>query len=94
MAIKETGFGCVRYSKKTGKVDFTATAMGDAMLNMWALQNTKAKTKETVVFDLETGIISRRYSGTGDFPNIEKDVNEQIDESVRLALAEDWANRK
>lgn len=96
--VKETGYGLIRYSKKTGKCDMALTGMGDAMLNLWGLQNT-TKTKETVVFDLETGLITARYIGSADgFPKVDKDIKnnfkEFIDEDIRIALVEDWTNRK
>ena len=63
----------VRFSKKTGRIDTTFTALGKGMLNMWALQNT-TKTKDTIVFERVTGIIDRYYEGTGDFPKVIKDA--------------------
>ena len=85
-------YGLVRYSKKTGKVDKAMTALGCGLLQLWGRQNT-TKTKETAVFELDTGLIRARYSGTADgFPKVERGIESAggyIDEHIRLALAED-----
>lgn len=84
-------YGLVRHSKKTGEVDTAMTGLGCGMLQLWGLQNT-AKTKITAVFELETGLIRSRYTGTADgFPEVEhhiEDQNEYMDEHIRAALAE------
>lgn len=64
----------VRFSKKTGKIDTSLEGIGKGMLKLWALQNT-TKTKDTIVFDKETGEIEAYYEGTGDFPKITKGGN-------------------
>lgn len=61
----------VRFNRKTGKIDTTMQALGNALLQMWALQNTTAKTKDTIIFD-EDGEVITYYEGTGDFPDITK----------------------
>ena len=61
----------VRFNRKSGKIDTTLTGLGNGMLQMWALQNTQAKTKDTIIFD-EDGLTHSYYEGTGDFPNITK----------------------
>lgn len=61
----------VRFNRKTGKIDTTMQALGKALLQMWALQNTTAKTKDTIIFD-EDGEVITYYEGTGDFPDITK----------------------
>lgn len=62
----------VRFSKKSGKIDTVLNhKIGHAMLDMWALTNTTAKSKDTIVFG-EDGIIKGYYEGTGDFPKIDK----------------------
>ena len=61
----------VRFSKKTGKIDTTLEALGNATLKLWALQNT-TKTKDTVIFAKDSGDIVEYYEGTGDFPKITK----------------------
>lgn len=90
---KETGFGLMRYSKKTGKVDTSMTSIGTAMMSLWAMQNT-TKTKACIIVDLEEGRIVERYSGTSDgFPKIEKNIEEEfVDEETRAILAEDFTN--
>lgn len=61
----------VRFSKKTGKIDTTLTGLGYAMLNMWGLQNT-TKTKETLVFTRDTGLLISHYTGDASgFPKVE-----------------------
>ena len=37
-------YGLIRFSKKTGKVDTSMTAIGKGVIQLWALQNT-TKTK-------------------------------------------------
>ena len=64
----------VRFSRKTGKIDTSLEALGNALLRMWALQNT-TKGKDTIIFDKETGEIVEYLEGTGDFPKITKGGN-------------------
>ena len=84
-------YGLVRYSTKTGRVDKALTGRGCGLLQLWGLQNTP-RTKTTVVFELETGLIRSRYTGTADgFPEVERAIEsagEYIDEHVRAAIAE------
>ncbi len=63
-----------RFSKKTGKIDTTMTAMGNALLKMWALQNT-TKTKRTLVFNRDSGECLFAVEGTDNFPKVKKNVN-------------------
>lgn len=83
-------YGLVRYSKKTGKVDTAITGLGKGLLQIWALQNTTS-TKQTTIFELDTGIISSEYIGTKDgFPKCERNLEhkiEKVDEPIRAALA-------
>ena len=62
-------FYCARFNRKSGKVDKVLTGLGKGMLEMWALHNTKAKTKDTIIFD-EDGLVVLYLEGTGDFPQI------------------------
>lgn len=82
-------YGLVRYSKKTGKVDTCMTGCLSSMMKAWALQNT-TKTKICEVFELSTGIITARFTGTKDgFPKVEMNLEskgEKMDEDVRAAL--------
>lgn len=84
------GYGLVRYSKKTGRVDKTLTGIGFGMLQLYGLQET-TKTKETVVFELDTGLIRSIYTGTeSGFPKVQRAIEsrgEYIDEHIRQALA-------
>lgn len=69
----------VRFSKKTGKIDTTlSNEYGSAMLEMWGLLNTTAKSKDTMVFDSEGNVIVY-YEGTGDFPKVYKDKGDKVD---------------
>lgn len=66
-------FGLVRFSKKTGKIDMTMTAIGSGMIQLWALQNT-TKTKVCVIVDIDTRETHSEYVGTADgFPEVRKD---------------------
>lgn len=70
----------IRFYKKSGKVDMCLEHdIGTAMLKTWALTNTKAKSKDTVVFDSE-GNVHGYYEGTGDFPKVYKTEGEHIDQ--------------
>lgn len=61
----------IRFSKKTGKIDTTLTGIGYAMLNLWGLQNT-TKTKETLVFETNTGLVIAHYIGSSEgMPEVE-----------------------
>lgn len=62
---------CVRFNRKSGKIDTTLSGLGCGMIQMWALQNTTAKSKDTIIFD-EDGWVHSYYEGTGDFPTITK----------------------
>lgn len=84
-------YGLVRYSTKTNKIDTAMTGLGCGLLQLWGLQNT-TKTKSSVVFELESGLIRARYTGTPDgFPKVEHAIEENeeyIAEHIRAALAE------
>jgi len=69
MELKKTY--CVRFNRKTGKIDKTLSGLGNAMLRLWALQNTTAKSKDSIIFD-EDGLVIMYLEGTGDFPNVTK----------------------
>ena len=84
-------YGLVRCSKKSGKVDMAMTGIGSALLQLWALQNT-TKSKRTVVFELDTGLISSIYTGTPDgFPSVRKGIEEEclyVNDELRDAMSE------
>ena len=70
----------VRFNNRTGKPDTTMGGVGVGLLKLWALQETKKKTQDTVIFD-EYGNVVAYYEGTGDFPNIIKpEEGEHIDQ--------------
>ena len=63
----------MRFSKKTGKIDTTLESLMSSMLEMWALQKT-TKTKDTVIFNKDTGEIVFYVEGTENaFPHVVKD---------------------
>jgi hypothetical protein len=62
---------CVRFIRRSGKIDTTLSGLGKGLIQMWALQNTTAKSKDSIIFD-EDGFIHSYYEGTGDFPKITK----------------------
>lgn len=60
----------VRFARKSGKIDTTLEGLGSGMLRLWALQNT-TKTKDTIIFEKDTGNVCWYYEGNGGFPKIE-----------------------
>lgn len=62
---------CMRFNRKTGKIDKTLEGLGCGMLELWALQNTTAKSKDSIVFNKTTGEVIAYYTGTGGFPDVE-----------------------
>lgn len=61
----------VRFSRKSGKIDTTLEGFGTGMLRLWALQNTP-KTKDTIIFEKDTGKVCWYYEGTASgFPKID-----------------------
>lgn len=89
-------YGLVRFSKKTGKIDTTMTAIGRGMIQLWALQNT-TKTKATVIVDIDERTVFSEYIGTADgFPEVRKNpATFEYDLPVELfdILAEEAAKR-
>ena len=66
-------YGLIRFSKKTGKIDTTMTAIGRGMIQLWALQNT-TNTKASVIVDIDEREVFAEYVGTSDgFPEVRKD---------------------
>lgn len=89
-------YGLIRFSKKTGKIDTTVTALGRGMIQLWALQNT-TKTKATVIVDIDEREVIAEYIGTEDgFPEVRKNAEsfefEMPDELFDI-LAEEAAKR-
>lgn len=63
-------YALVRFSKKTGKIDTTLTALGNAMLRLWAMQNTTSS-KQCLIFCVEDGRVIFKSDGKkDDFPTI------------------------
>ena len=69
----------VRFTRRTGKIDTSMEGLGTGMLRLWALQNT-TKTKDTIIFEKDTGNVCWYYEGTGDFPKIYEDDLGHIDD--------------
>jgi hypothetical protein len=63
---------CLRFNRKTGKIDKTLEGLGCGMLELWALQNTTAKSKDSIVFSKATGDVVMYCEGTGGFPKVER----------------------
>lgn len=71
---------CIRFTRKTGKIDTTLEGVGSGMLRMWALQNT-TKTKDTIIFEKDTGIVCWYYEGNvSGFPTIDEEDLGHIDD--------------
>lgn len=69
-------FGLVRFSKKTGKIDTTMTALGCGLIQGWALMNT-TRTKACVIVDIDERKVFSEYVGTADgFPEVRKNPDE------------------
>lgn len=69
-------YGLVRFTKRTGKIDTTMTAIGKGLIQLWALQNT-TKTKASVIIDLTERTVYAEYIGTpSGFPDVRKDPAE------------------
>lgn len=69
-------YGLVRFSKKTGKIDTTMTAIGRGLIQLWALQNTP-QSKACVIIDLTSREIFAEYVGaTGGFPVIRQNSSD------------------
>lgn len=69
-------YGLVRFSKKTGKIDTTMTALGKGVIQLWALQNT-TKTKACVIVDIdERKVVSEYIGAENGFPKWVKNQDE------------------
>lgn len=69
----------VRFARKSGKIDTTLEGLGTGMLRLWALQNT-TKTKDTIIFEKDTGRVLYYYEGTSGFPKIDEENLGYIDD--------------
>ena len=89
-------YGLVRFSKKTGKIDTTMTAIGQGLIQLWGLQNT-TKTKATVIVDIDERKVTAEYVGTEDgFPEIHKTEEEfefNIPDELYDELSKEIKNR-
>lgn len=88
-------YGLIRFSKKTGKIDTTMTAIGRGMIQMWALQNT-TKAKACVIVDIDERKVFAEYIGTADgFPEIRKsDFEYELPEELWEIFADEAAKRE
>lgn len=65
-------YGLIRFGRKSGKIDTTMTAIGQGLIQLWALQNT-TKTKVCVIVDIDERQTVAEYIGTADgFPEVRK----------------------
>ena len=89
-------YGLIRFSKKTGEIDTTMTALGRGVIQLWALQNT-TRTKATVIVDIDERKVFSEYIGTEDgFPEVRKDPETfeyDLPDELFDILAEEAANR-
>lgn len=76
----------VRFRRSTGKVDTSLEGIGSGMLRLWALQNT-TKTKDTIIFEKDTGRVCWYYEGTNGFPKIDDTNLGHIDDYCPGMLA-------
>ena len=76
----------VRFARKSGKIDMSLEGTGSGMLRLWALQNT-TKTKDTIIFEKDTGKVCWYYEGTPDFPRVEDEGLGHIDDYCPGMLA-------
>ncbi len=78
----------IQSNKKSGKVVNVVTAMGKAMLKMWALKNT-SKTRQTFIFERNSGKMVFACNGSADgFPTIAKESELTSCEDVGIALGD------
>ena len=61
-------FVLIRFSRKSGKIDKSMEGL-EGLLTIWALSNTTA-TKDTIIFDKETGEVVFYAEGTRTFPKV------------------------
>lgn len=61
-----------RFSKKTGKADTTMTSASSALMKLWAMQNT-TKSKQTVIFNRDTGACVFSAIGADGMPEIDRE---------------------
>lgn len=70
----------LRFSRRSGKIDTSLEGIGAGMLRLWALQNT-TKTKDTIIFEKDTGRVCWYYGGTSSgFPKIDSEDLGHIDD--------------
>ncbi len=89
-------YGLIRFSKKTGKIDTTMTAIGCGLLRLWGLQNT-TKTKAAVIVDIDERRTVTEYIGSADgFPEIREkadDFEYNIPDELYTIFQEEAAKR-
>ena len=74
-----------RFSKKTGKIDTTMTGLGDAMMRLWALQNT-TKSKACLIAERDTGnVVFLTKGNESGFPSVkDKDLGNVEDYGIPI----------
>lgn len=81
-------YGLVRFSKKNGKIDKTLTAIGNGLLQLYALQNTP-KNKACLIIDIDDQIVYREYVGTeSGFPDIHKYAKDTVYQAPKELFVE------
>ena len=68
-----------RSSKKTGKIDTTLTGVNFPLLKLWALKET-TKTKQTLIFDRDTGTCLFHVVGSDNLPKVQSFDNMTCDD--------------
>jgi hypothetical protein len=71
-------FYLIRFTKKQGKINKTLEAGSEAMLKMWALQNT-TKTTACFIFDDEGNITYQTEGTDTGFPKVIEPEGENIE---------------
>ena len=73
----------VRATQKRGKIDTTLESKSEAMLRLWALQNTPP-TKMCVIAEKETNLIVTKVIGNEHCPKVMKNLQSE-EEYLELA---------
>ena len=56
----------IKFHRNTGKIDLVLEGEKADLLTKWAKQNLKAKSKDIIIANKETGIVIVYYEGTGE----------------------------
>lgn len=84
----------LQYNKKTGKVFKEMDAYGNALMRMWALNNTP-KSRNTVIINCETGDCEWLFEGKeNDMPTVKQNVGICDDFGIDRKMLESIANSR